>query len=222
MTKYIQGKDGKMAGSIGDGKTNIPTAPPPLPQAASTPETCSNTVDAIYEAFQARQANPAGYCIRCESDCDELSDDGYCGGCFDDIEEGRRDPMTYEELNTVGKVVYTTPYTSDGTIRPTSQYPATPYPDGSTRTVRFTAIPAEARTRCEFLTDGIVTDHKYLTAAEESGLGEFVDVNSSSYEVDAHHIAAVLDHMVFDDESLNGDQTNFEIAFTQFTSGTAS
>ena len=31
MTKYVQRRDGKMAGSIGDGKNNVPTAAPTIP-----------------------------------------------------------------------------------------------------------------------------------------------------------------------------------------------
>lgn len=38
MTTYIKGKDGKFAGSIGDGKTKIPTAAPATPAATVTPE----------------------------------------------------------------------------------------------------------------------------------------------------------------------------------------
>jgi hypothetical protein len=37
MVKYIKGKDGKMAGSIGDGKRNLPTASRAHPTLAATP-----------------------------------------------------------------------------------------------------------------------------------------------------------------------------------------
>jgi hypothetical protein len=43
VTKYIQGKNGKMAGSIGDGKTKIPTAAPTLPNLPTLPATASDT-----------------------------------------------------------------------------------------------------------------------------------------------------------------------------------
>lgn len=37
MTKYIKGKDGKFKGSIGDGKTNVPTSAPRMPPFGSMP-----------------------------------------------------------------------------------------------------------------------------------------------------------------------------------------
>jgi hypothetical protein len=244
MPKHIQGKDGKMAGSIGDGKHLVPTEAPVTHM--SHTGTCSacgtnglvggpkgvcyacqgDDVDktmALYAKYMerppvaAKEPNAGGYCARCESDCDELSDEGYCGGCFDDIEEGRREPMTDEERNTFGVVVYTDPVDASGTIRSVNDYPAEPYSDGVTRTVKFTSIPGEARVRCEFLSNGTVVDSKYLTSAEEDGLSEFVKFTDSGYEVDAKHIESALEHMIFDDEDLHGDATNFEINFSEFT-----
>lgn len=62
MTQYIKGKNGKFAGSIGDGKTNIPTPAPVT-------------------------VNRSGTCHQCESPEDTLSDEGLCAGCFDTQEE---------------------------------------------------------------------------------------------------------------------------------------
>lgn len=42
MAKYIKGKDGKFAGSIGDGKTNVPTAAPRLTATAASQSTMSD------------------------------------------------------------------------------------------------------------------------------------------------------------------------------------
>lgn len=54
MTRYVQGKDGKFAGSIGDGKDHAPTSAPEVPapaQAVSAPAG-SNPVAMAYQKFQ--------------------------------------------------------------------------------------------------------------------------------------------------------------------------
>jgi hypothetical protein len=54
MAKYIQRKDGTMAGSIGDGKDKIPTVSMVAPSVASTqPGDVSQSVDDTYARFQA-------------------------------------------------------------------------------------------------------------------------------------------------------------------------
>lgn len=58
MTKYIKGKDGKFAGSIGDGKTNVPT-PSNLPTVAAPaqqPASAASVTEA-YAKFTAKK-NP--------------------------------------------------------------------------------------------------------------------------------------------------------------------
>jgi hypothetical protein len=247
MTKYIQGDDGKFAGSIGDGKSKVPTESPVTHMSYTGKCSDCGTVTLIggpkgtcgpcqgsdadktlslYAKYMERptlpsqrEPNPSGYCARCESECDELSDEGYCGGCFDDIEAGIREPMTDEERNTVGVIAYNEPFDTSGKIRPIQHFPATPYADGHVRTVRFTTIPEEARIKCEFLETGTVVDSKFLTAAEAEGLEEFVSFSQEDYEVDAHHIESSLDHMIFDDEELFGAATNFELNFSDFIAG---
>lgn len=58
MTKYIKGKDGKFAGSIGDGKTNIPTAAPKVSKAEQK-RLDSNAK--IRELNEKRAANAEAY-----------------------------------------------------------------------------------------------------------------------------------------------------------------
>lgn len=58
MVKYIKGKDGKFAGSIGEGKNNIPTASP-INLAPNTPDSHdTEDMEAIYEKFmKSKDAN---------------------------------------------------------------------------------------------------------------------------------------------------------------------
>jgi hypothetical protein len=62
MAKYIQRKDGTMAGSIGDGKTRVPTAgsvAPSVGGAAAAPHSPGESLDAMFERFAASvKANP--------------------------------------------------------------------------------------------------------------------------------------------------------------------
>jgi len=51
MTKYIKGKDGKFAGSIGDGKTNVPT---PAPATVSKAEQKRQETNARIREINAR------------------------------------------------------------------------------------------------------------------------------------------------------------------------
>jgi hypothetical protein len=56
MTRHIKGKNGKFAGSIGDGKTKTPKATQAIPAApaAHTPETYGEDIDALYARFGAQ------------------------------------------------------------------------------------------------------------------------------------------------------------------------
>lgn len=56
MTKYIQGKDGKFAGSIGDGKASVPTAAPSVPNPATKSSTSPAELNDRYAAINARYA----------------------------------------------------------------------------------------------------------------------------------------------------------------------
>lgn len=53
MTKYIKGKDGKFAGSIGDGKTNVPTAAPKISKAEQRRLENNERIRAINERYAA-------------------------------------------------------------------------------------------------------------------------------------------------------------------------
>jgi hypothetical protein len=200
MGKYIKGKDGKMAGSIGDGKTKIPTpAPDSLTAKVDAVIEKVSTLNDMLERYAAQ--NPAGTCIRCESDSDELSDDGYCGGCFDDIEEGRREPMTEDELNTVGVIVMNEPM-------PTT----TPW--NKNRTVRITYEPDTARYKCEFLHDGNLQLSKYLTNIEVDGLEMVYDLSKPTLEVNAFEFRnAVEEDIAFDTD---GWPTNLDDMLGEF------
>jgi hypothetical protein len=54
MTKYIKGKDGKFVGSIGDGKTKVPTAAPTISSQGS-PEDSSSQIDSTSAAWSKYQ-----------------------------------------------------------------------------------------------------------------------------------------------------------------------
>lgn len=63
MAKHIQGKDGKMAGSIGDGKSVVPTEAPTMDAAVLRhvlqrrfPNGTQVTLDDVYTAYQQEQA----------------------------------------------------------------------------------------------------------------------------------------------------------------------
>lgn len=63
MGRYLQGKDGKMAGSIGDGKDKVPTAAPmkAQPKPVTEDPNAASRVAAYYEALKApRSTAPAG------------------------------------------------------------------------------------------------------------------------------------------------------------------
>lgn len=57
MTRYIQGSDGKFKGSIGDGKTNIPTADP-ANHPATTEEPVTPNYSGLYSQFAMLAATP--------------------------------------------------------------------------------------------------------------------------------------------------------------------
>lgn len=57
MTKYIKSKDGKFAGSIGDGKTNVPSAAPTSLPPVENSVAHDSSVDAAYKKF-TEKANP--------------------------------------------------------------------------------------------------------------------------------------------------------------------
>ena len=55
MTKYIKGKDGKFAGSIGDGKSKTPTTAPAaisVPVSDDDPAETAEIVDTMYEQYR--------------------------------------------------------------------------------------------------------------------------------------------------------------------------
>lgn len=56
MTKYVQGKDGKFAGSIGDGKASVPSVSD-LPPSTGPVAVDDKTADAatVYQAYQVAQ-----------------------------------------------------------------------------------------------------------------------------------------------------------------------
>lgn len=56
MTKYIKSKDGKFAGSIGDGKTNVPTAAPKLPKVSKAEQARLDNNAKIREFNERRAA----------------------------------------------------------------------------------------------------------------------------------------------------------------------
>lgn len=58
MTKYIKNKDGKFAGSIGSGKTSVPTTAPTAPVAAAPAETSAVDVQAVYSQYQSTAHAP--------------------------------------------------------------------------------------------------------------------------------------------------------------------
>ena len=57
MARHIQGRDGKLAGSIGDGKDRVPTAGIGRP-ASPREETTANQVEQAFQRFQSAQASP--------------------------------------------------------------------------------------------------------------------------------------------------------------------
>lgn len=58
--RYIKGKDGKMLGSIGVGKTDVPTSAPAMPATSTEPNRePSAGYSSVYERFQAAHANTA-------------------------------------------------------------------------------------------------------------------------------------------------------------------
>lgn len=61
MTKYIKGKDGKFKGSIGDGKSNVPTTTPNISSYASGNSLAASSapVDAAYAAFLKKKEQSA-------------------------------------------------------------------------------------------------------------------------------------------------------------------
>jgi hypothetical protein len=58
MTKYVRGKDGKFAGSIGDGKTNLPTAAPATPFPARYKEPAATTAIDYYQQMMDARSTP--------------------------------------------------------------------------------------------------------------------------------------------------------------------
>lgn len=61
MTRYIKDDNGRFAGSIGDGATNIPTAAPDIfvpPTNADAEQVSSETINQAYAAFTRKQPNP--------------------------------------------------------------------------------------------------------------------------------------------------------------------
>jgi hypothetical protein len=56
MPKYIKSKDGKFAGSIGDGKNAVPTPAPLTVPTLTSPETTTADLDSIYNQFQNEAA----------------------------------------------------------------------------------------------------------------------------------------------------------------------
>lgn len=53
MTKYIKGKDGKFAGSIGDGKTNVPTPAPKISKAEQRRQEMNDRIREINARWEA-------------------------------------------------------------------------------------------------------------------------------------------------------------------------
>lgn len=53
MTKYIKGKDGKFAGSIGDGKDNVPTPAPKITKAEQRRQEMNDRIREINERYAA-------------------------------------------------------------------------------------------------------------------------------------------------------------------------
>jgi hypothetical protein len=60
MTQHIQGKDGLFAGSIGDGKTNVPTPTPAVPGSAApaADESGAPRWAALYSKYAEAVKNP--------------------------------------------------------------------------------------------------------------------------------------------------------------------
>jgi len=64
-----------------------------------------NSITSKEEWDRIKEVERWGDCRGCEGDA-YLSEDGFCGGCFGDVEEGRRCPET-GELNEKGEAYYT-------------------------------------------------------------------------------------------------------------------
>lgn len=237
MSKHIQGKDGKMAGSIGDGKINIPTVrslpesvPSGMPSVKDYLEAQTAEIAILYDNYTNRAETPtaaptsdlaadneAQYCVQCEGKASPRSDEGLCAWCFDDKERNELEEESAEAAPYVP--LASSPLDDAGFIRRVEEYPATPGEDGRTRTVQFTYRPDRAEVEADFILDGITVEHKYLTHMEYDVLSDAVyleDVNG--FEVSAATLLDCVENgpAVFDSEY---GPTHFEDIFYEFMNG---
>lgn len=204
MTKYIQGDDGKFAGSIGDGKYNVPTSqaesiPTGFPSVAAYKEAHTSEIEILYQAYTASLPVIP----------DDSNSDDEAVTSDDLVDDSRPVPVT----------LYDDPYTPAGLIRPVEEYPAVPGADGQTRTVRFTYLPERGEVEADFLLNGMVVDHKYLPSIEYDALSDAVNLDDEQgNEISAAALADAIDvgNVYFDSDY---GTTHFEDVFYEFMDG---
>jgi len=129
MTKYIKGKDGKFAGSIGDGKTNVPTAPTPpvVPDTQPRMSKAAPEVEAMWTRFQAMQGQRFDTALHATRSSIEHHFPTAKTFSIAKVYDPNEDPMSYSELAGV--------YDADGTPL-YERYDVDPHPSGR-RTADF-------------------------------------------------------------------------------------
>jgi hypothetical protein len=181
MGKFIKGKDGKFAGSIGDGKNKVPTAGSVPPLVAST--------DAAIESMDRVQELMERYIAQ---------------------ENEKIDVPTWaaQTIDTLSELNATLDASNETLANMHTKSPGQVEPVSGSRIVRFIPQPQLGQIRVEFIHNGVVLESKYLTANEEEGLDGVINVNENQ-DFDAAELQDIIDNESYFD-TVDGDETNFE------------